>query len=201
VQTLIAEGYLTQDSQSNRISVGFSVLPLSASLLDHNRLRLAALPHLESLAKLTADRTNLGILHHNQVLYLAGVEKPSLPAIYTRFGKSAPAHCCSLGKAILAHLPEAEVQALLAAQPLRSFTPRSITSVLRFMEELEATRCRGYATDCEEHMPDSCCIATAIFDGQNRVMGAIGISGRVLEPLLDHVTELQRTAAVISHVI
>ena len=81
-------------------------------------MRIEALPHLQHLAHVSGERTNLGVLHKNKVLYLAGVEKPTLPTIYSRFGKTAPAHCCSLGKAILAHLPERQVHELIRAEPL-----------------------------------------------------------------------------------
>lgn len=201
VQTLISEGYLAQDPQSGRLAIGYSVLQQSARLLDSNRMRIEALPHLQKLANVSGERTNLGIMHQNKVLYLAGVEKPTLPTIYSRFGKTAPAHCCSLGKAILAHLPEAEVTQLLAAEPLHAQTPNSITNVQRFHEELEHIRRQGYAIDREEHMLQSICIAATIFNGQNRAVGAIGISGRQLEPLLDHVEILKLTADQISHVL
>jgi DNA-binding IclR family transcriptional regulator len=201
VQTLLAEGHLVQDPQSGRLGIGFSVLQLSARLLDTNRMRLEALPHLQSLANLAGERTNLGILHRNKVLYLAGVEKPSLPTIYSRFGKSAPAHCCSLGKAILAYLPNQELQQLLAAEPPRAHTPNSITSIPQLLEELETTRRRGYAIDREEHIANSSCIAATIFTGQSRAVGAIGISGRSVEALLEHVPLLRHTADMISHVL
>ena len=115
VQTLVAAGYLMQDPADGRLSVGFAVLPLASSLLDRNRMRVAALPHLQALAQQTGERANLGVLYRDRVMYVAGVEKPALPTIYSRFGKSAPAHCSSLGKAILAYLPEAELRALLDA--------------------------------------------------------------------------------------
>jgi DNA-binding IclR family transcriptional regulator len=201
VQTLIAEGHLVQDPYSGRLGIGYSVLQLSARLLDSNRLRLESLPHLQRLADLAGERTNLGILHRNQVLYLAGVEKPSLPTIYSRFGKTAPAHCCSLGKAILAYLPSPELQRLIAAEPLRAHTPNSITSVPRLLEELDQTRKRGYAVDREEHVLNSNCIAAPIFDGHNRAVGAIGISSRNYEPLIEHVPVLRHTADMISHVL
>jgi DNA-binding IclR family transcriptional regulator len=201
VQTLVAEGHLVQDPQSGRLGIGFSVLQLSARLLDGNRMRLEALPHLQALANLTGERTNLGILHRNKVLYLAGIEKPSLPTIYSRFGKSAPAHCCSLGKAILAHLPNQELHQLLAAEPPRAHTPSSITSIPQLLEDLEMTRKRGYAIDREEHIPNSNCVAATIFNSQNRAVGAIGVSGRNLNALLEHVPVLRHTADMISHVL
>ena len=78
---------LACDDGGPKDGIGYSVLQLSARLLDSNRLRIEALPHLQALANLTGERTNLGILHRNKVLYLAGVEKPSLPTIYSRFGQ------------------------------------------------------------------------------------------------------------------
>ena len=201
VQTLVAAGYLAQDPNSGRLEMGYSVLRLAATLLDRNRMRIEALPHLQSLSNLTGERTNLGIIHRNNVLYLAGVEKPTLPTIYSRFGKSAPAHCCSLGKAILAHLPEADVQCLIASAPLISQTPNSITSWPRFRKELRVTRERGYGIDKEEHIVGSCCVSAPIFGIGNRVVGAIGLSGRSLEPLLLHAEVVRHTADLISHVL
>ena len=199
VRTLVDEGFLKQDPQSGRLGVGLSVLTLAASLLDSNRLRLEALPHLQSLSTLTGERTNLGILHQNRVLYLGGVEKPTLPMIYSRFGKTAPAHCCSLGKTLLAYNPKSVVEAVLAAEPLTPLTPNSITSVPKFLKELEVTRKRGYAIDREEHQLHSCCIAVPIFDASKQPVGAIGVSGRDLKPLLDHLDSLRHTAEQISH--
>jgi IclR family KDG regulon transcriptional repressor len=201
VQTLIAEGHLIQDSQSGRLGIGFSVLQLSARLLDSNRMRLEALPHLQKLSSLTRERTNLGILYRNEVLYLAGIEKPSLPTIYTRFGKTAPAHCCSLGKAILAHLPQQELQQIITAAPLLAHTPNSITSISKLNEELEITRKRGYAVDREEHVLNSNCIAATIFNGHNRAVGAIGVSSRDYPALIEHVPVLRHTADMISHML
>jgi len=109
VQTLVAEGFLSQNPDDSRLSPGFSVLQLAGRLLDTNQLRLESLPHLEELARTSGERSNLGILHRGEVLFLAGVEKPSLPTIYSRFGKTAPAYCVSLGKAILAQLPRADL--------------------------------------------------------------------------------------------
>jgi DNA-binding IclR family transcriptional regulator len=199
VQTLVAAGYLVQDPVDGRFSIGFAVLPLASSLLDRNRMRIEALPHLQTLAQETGERANLGILYRDSVMYVAGVEKPALPTIYSRFGKSAPAHCSSLGKAILAYLPEPDVRALLDRMPLVAHTPTTITSRAALLKELADTRARGYAIDRAEHAPGSNCVAAPIFDAYNRPIGAIGVSGRELEPLIKHHRLVRQTAEVISH--
>jgi DNA-binding IclR family transcriptional regulator len=68
VQTLVAADYLVQDPLDGRLSVGFAVLPLASSLLDRNRLRIEALPHLHALAQQTGERANLGILFRRNPL-------------------------------------------------------------------------------------------------------------------------------------
>ena len=199
IQTLVGAGYVDQDGQDGRLSVGFAVLPLASSLLDRNRMRLEALPHLHALAQKSGERANLGMLYRDRVLYIAGVEKPVLPTIYSRFGKTAPAHCSSLGKAILAFMPEKGVSDLLARAPLASFTPATITSRTVFSKELSEIRKRGYAIDRAEHLAGSFCLAAPIFDSNNGPIGAIGVSGRALESLIGHKDLVCQTAEVISH--
>jgi DNA-binding IclR family transcriptional regulator len=131
--------------------------------------------------------------------YLAGVDKPTLPTIYSLFGKTASAHCSSLGKAILAHFPEAELQALLAAAPLESMTPHSVARMRWFMKELETVRKQGYAVDREGHVFNLCCVAVPIFDNQRRIVGSIGISGEAVRPLLEHLSMLRQKAELIGH--
>lgn len=200
VQTLVAEGFLSQDVRDGRISPGYSVLRLAGRLLDSDRLRLEALPHLEALARSSGERSNLGILHRGELLFLAGVEKPSLPTLYSRFGKTAPAYCVSLGKAILAELPEPRLSAYLAGQPLLKRTPNTITDERSLRRELARTKRQGYAVDREEYLSGTVCVAAAILvDGSPA--GAIGLTGRSLEALMDQVGAIRHTAEVISHVL
>jgi DNA-binding IclR family transcriptional regulator len=199
IQTLTAAGYVAQDPLSGRVSIGLSVLQLAGSLLDTNRLRLEALPHLQAMSQRTGMRSNLGVVHRGALLYLAGVEKPSLPMIYSRFGKSAPIHCCSLGKAIIAHLPPDEFGALFLTDELEAVTPSSITSVARLIEECETIRRQGYALDCEEHYVGHFCVAVAILNSRNHPLGAIGLSGRSLDSLTPEIETVRDTAEAIAH--
>jgi DNA-binding IclR family transcriptional regulator len=87
----------------------------------------------------------------------------------------------------------------LSRKPLVAFTPTTITGQTAFTTELADTRARGYAIDRAEHALGSCCVAAPIFDANNRPIGAIGVSGRDLEPLLKHHDLVRHTAEVISH--
>lgn len=199
VQTLVSLSYLAQSAVDSKLTMGLRILPLAASALDTNRMRIEALPHLQVLAQRTGMRVNLGVLCDDQVMYLAGVEKPSLPTIYSRFGKTAPVHCCSLGKAILAFLPKDDALRILAARPLASQTPNSITSMDRLLEELKATRTRGYAIDAAEHLPMTFCVAAPILDVSYQPVGAVSISAGAADAVLAEVGAVRHCAELISH--
>lgn len=200
VQTLLAEGYLAQDPRDGRLEPGYSVLKLAGTLLDTNRVRLAALPHLKNLANTSGERANLGILYRDQMLYLGGVEKPSLPTIYSRFGKTIPAYCSAIGKAILSYLPERELDDYFKSAGLERRTESTITDEAALRDDLAKCRKEGYALDREEHCIGVFCIASAILV-EGKPVAAIGLSGRSLEPLLTQKKLVQHTAEVISHVL
>lgn len=201
VQTLIASGFLQQNPLDNRLTIGFAVLPLASSLLDRNRLRLEALPHLQALAQKMNERVNLGILNRNRVLILAGSEKPSLPTIYSRFGRLIPVNCCALGKAMLAFLPQDEVLAILKSYPLVAKTPQTITNIPAYLRDLEGVRARGYSIENGENSPTSCCIGVPILDAHDRPIAAISVSARSLDLLEKDVNEVLSTAELISHIL
>ena len=110
LKTLQSRGYLLKNLDDNRYKIGLKFLPLAAKFLDSNKLRIESLPHIQKLAQKCGERVNLGIISGGEVIYIGGVEKPSLPNVYTRFGKTAPIHCCSLGKILLAYMSNEDLE-------------------------------------------------------------------------------------------
>ena len=174
VQTLKQLNYLQPSSNGRGFEIGLKLLPLAAQHLDSSKVRLAALPHLNALAQDAGERVNLGVLFEGALLYLAGVEKPSLPNMYSRFGKLAPIHCSSLGKAIVSLYPEAELRELLGEKPLLRQTPNTIVEIDALLRDLDETRRRGYAFDNAEHIANVWCIAAPVFEDGGRRPGAAG---------------------------
>lgn len=201
IRTLHQLDYLQNHPGGRGFEVGMKLLPLASQHLDNNRVRLAALPHLNTLAQSTGERVNLGVIFQGQVLYLAGVEKPTLPNMYTRFGKLAPQHCSSLGKAMLAHLPPNVADHILRSQHLVSQTPHTIIDPDILASDLAATRERGYAIDDQEHLPNVYCIAAPVFGSKRNAVAAVGISGSNRERVLMMSAQVCSCAEVISHIL
>jgi IclR family KDG regulon transcriptional repressor len=201
IQTLESEGYVTKERQSNAYLLGLKILPLGGKALDSNKLRIESLPYLQRLNRKLEERVNLGILYDSQVLFLAGIEKPSLPLMYSHFGKKAPAHCCSIGKIILAHLPEQEAERVINQKPLTRLTENTITDLSLFKRHLSEIKSQGYAVDNAEHISGEYCIATLIKGEEGRGIGAVSASAHDLEKIKQHLDDLFETAEIISHLM
>ena len=189
---LCAVGWLERNSGGYR--VGLKLLELGSVALQRTGLREAAYKHLHSLAQRTGLVVHLGILDHDEVVYLDRVttSRVSLP---TRVGGREPAYCTALGKAMLAfENPARQATALTKSKRRTEFTivePRAIQAAL------DNARQTGVAYDREEAYKGLGCVASPIRSG-DRVMGAVSVTGpiaRIRAHSLVH--EVRNTAIAI----
>ena len=176
LSTLEGAGFVVKENGDYRLGIKCFVLGnVAAADLD---LRQVAQPHLGALRDLTGETTHIAILDHWQVVYLERV--PSLKPVgfmRSRAGAILPAYCTGLGKVLLANRPEEEVSAWVATQSFKAWTPHTITARKRLIEELRATRARGYAIDEQEHELGVRCVAAPVRNHQGEVVAAISVAG------------------------
>jgi DNA-binding IclR family transcriptional regulator len=192
--TLRHTGFLTQDPKTGRYRLGLRIVELSRLVLNGIPLRRLALPHLATLAAKSGANANLGVRSDDAVLYLARVPSPRIQDTYFHPGRRAGLHCTALGKALLAFLPGQCRVAIANRLQLTAHTPNTVTSLEVLLRHLEETQQRGFATDREEFMIGSHCIAAPVRGVGEEVVGAISLSTTMLdmshEQLLDRLPEL-----------
>jgi DNA-binding IclR family transcriptional regulator len=178
LSTLEQAGFLAKDHGAYQLGIKCFVLGnIVAGGLD---LRETAHPHLMALRDLTRETTQIGILDHWQVVYLDRMISPEpVGLMRSRAGAILPAYCTGLGKALLAYLPESEVEAWASKQKLPALTPKTITSVRRLMKELRLIRERGFAIDDEEREKGVRCLGAPIRNHHGDVVAAISVAGPI----------------------
>jgi IclR family transcriptional regulator, KDG regulon repressor len=127
---------------------------------------------------------------------------------HSRVGKRAQMHCTSVGKAILAHLPENDILAILDRKGMPAHTDYTITEKEALLQELKQIRLRGYSLDLEENEYGITCIAAPVFDHLGNVVAAVSISGPTTRMTKDRLTQLgpvmiqtsQKLSARLGHV-
>jgi len=176
LRTLENFDFVSQDAVSKHYRLGRKLFELGTLYSRGNDLLTCALPHLLRLREKTHETVKLGILANMEVLVIKALESPL--ALHTRGdeGRLAPLYCTGMGKALLALLPNEELRDILAKVGLRSFTPRTVTSLSKLEEEVEQVRRQGYSVDWEENEEGVHCVGAPIWDaGSERV--AISVAG------------------------
>jgi DNA-binding IclR family transcriptional regulator len=92
-------------------------------------------------------------------------------------GKRSPAHCSSIGKALLAELSPEEFGVRYPDPGLEARTPATITRRDALREHLNLVRAQGYAEDLEELEEHLCCVAAPVTGRTGSVVASISISG------------------------
>jgi DNA-binding IclR family transcriptional regulator len=93
-----------------------------------------------------------------------------------RVGRRNPAHCTSVGKAMLAHLPDREVDEILRQRGIERRTAATLTTPAELKADLAAIRARGYAIDDEEVEEGVRCVSMAVPGHNGRPIAAITVS-------------------------
>ncbi|WP_282706732.1 IclR family transcriptional regulator, partial [Glycomyces tenuis] len=91
----------------------------------------------------------------------------------SRVGMSLALHCTSIGKAVLASLPDEEVRKVARRTGMPRRTPNTITDPDRLLDELATVRARGWAEDHEENEIGVCASGAAVVDHTGEVIGGI----------------------------
>jgi DNA-binding IclR family transcriptional regulator len=189
--TLLSCGFV-EKVDADRYALGTAVVALTQAVRVNVELRDRAAPLLRDLADQCRESVYLTVLDGDYGLYIYAVESPNRLMARTAVGDRAHLHCTSVGKAMLAHLPEDEVEAIVARVGLPASSARTITRWDDLREELAATRARGFAIDNQEHEPHTFCIGAPIFDAGGRVIAACSMSGADPEILGSRLPELSQ---------
>ncbi len=141
---------------------------------DPTRLAAAAQPVVQRLNVETGETVNLGVLRGDRVVYLLVAESTHALRRVVKPGETDPFHTTALGRAIVAHLPDAQVQALLARLP-RVGPGRSRFNANPFRRILATVRRNRHAVEQNQTDVGVTCVGVAIIvDGQS--IGALSIS-------------------------
>ena len=187
-------GLLDQDGDRDHYRLGLKLFELGSTVLANMDLHREGRPFIDALARLTDQAVHLAVFDGRHAVVVGRSDRQT-DATSRVFFESAPAHCTSVGKAILAHLPEVALERFLDAG-LARFTDTTITDVIALKRDLETTKRRGYALDEGEHQPGLRCVGAPISDVSGRVFAAISVSGPARKMPL---REVGRTAKMVIH--
>jgi len=198
LRTLETQGYLTRDSESGKYRVGLKILSLSRGALGGLDVRGVALPIMRHLTQQTGLTCHLAVLDGPDAVYIEKVEPEGFIRMDTWVGRRMRVHATSVGKAIVAHIPQERLEQIVRKAGMEKRTPRTITTLPRLLKELEKVRSQGYAVDDEENNLGARCVAAPVFDEHGSIEASVGLSGttqQVSPQTMPRILEALRDAA------
>ncbi len=177
--TLERRGYLHRNDHTHRYLFGLKFFGLANMLLAGIELRDQAAPMLRALMGASGLTVHMAILEQYDVVLVDKVEAPGLIKLATWIGKRMDVHCTGVGKALIAYLPEAELDLLIQEHRLPRHNEGTIASVKKLKVQLAEIRKLGYSFDDEEDEVGLRCIGCPVLDSTGKVIAAISISGTV----------------------
>jgi DNA-binding IclR family transcriptional regulator len=175
--TLASAGYLEAAGELGRYRLAPKLATLGEIAAADTDLRRAAAGPLGDLVSRLGETTHLGILEGTEAVTIDVVDGWQTVRMHSWIGKRSPAHCSSMGKALLAELTAEEFAARYPGPDLEARTSETITSTDELRKHLELVRARGYAKDFEELEPHLCCVAAPVFGREGPAVASISISG------------------------
>ena len=174
--SLVGLGYAMQDADNGRYRLTLKMFELSSGIVNSMDIMSVAKLHLERLAQRTGEAVHLVIRDGKDIVYLYKTESGPM-RMASRVGLRSPLYCTGVGKAILAGLPEQEVDEVWRHSTPKKLTGRTITDLPTLKLQLAEVRACGYAIDDEENELGIRCVAVAIPGPGGRPEGAFSISG------------------------
>lgn len=166
---LLAAGFVVHLPEERRYGLGVAAFELGTAYLRQEPLARLARPVLGRLVDAVGHTAHLAVLHGREVLYVVEERAPRRPPLVTDVGVRLPAQLTASGRAVLAHLPPAQVRALFpdtAAFVERHGTgPASLSALRRILVDV---RQRGHATEDGEVTPGFASVAAAVHDHTGR---------------------------------
>lgn len=174
-QTLLSLGYL-EEADERRLRPGLKAVSLARAALSSHELPELALPYLRELHDATGETVNMALPDGADVVYVSRLLSDDLLTLRLHVGSRLPAYASSLGRAILAYLPEEEVRTILDNQRFEAFTKHTIVDKDRLIAELRRVRRRGFSTNNQGIVLGISGIAAPVFGVSGRPVAAINIS-------------------------
>lgn len=179
LKTLEEAGFIRTD-EDGRFSLTplLSVLSVAAISAQRTSLAEVAAPVLSRLSEETGESVHLFALVGDHAVCVGRRESRHPIRLSAALGNAVPLHAGASPKAILAHLPEAEGERVVAeVGSYPRYTERTLTEPAALRAELERVRRQGYAVSDEDVDAGARGVGAPIFDLTGSVVGAISVGG------------------------
>jgi len=179
LQVLQEEGYVCQDSKTNKYRLSVKLFHLGSVATNTMNINYIAQPIMERLRDITGETVNLYVLDGFERVCIKQVEGIHLVRQVVHLGQKVPAYCGAAGKVLLAWQPNDFIEKVISHTQLKPLTKNTISDAALFKKELAKIREEGYAISYGERDMEVVAVAAPVFDKEGEILASLSLSGPI----------------------
>jgi IclR family transcriptional regulator, pca regulon regulatory protein len=172
--TLVELGYVSSADGKFRLTP--RVLELGYAYLSGLTLTEVAEPHMEELVASVNESSSISVLDGTEIVYVVRVPTRRIMSITLSVGTRLPAYATSMGRVLLASLPDEELERRLAQIEFEPLSPHTVKDIDALRAVLKKVRKQGYAATDQELEEGLRSLAVPIHDATGEVIAALNVS-------------------------
>jgi IclR family pca regulon transcriptional regulator len=177
LNTLVNLGYVARVGESRRFRLTLKVLDLGFNAIAHKDIRSLVRPLLQSLVDEVSEAASFGVLEGADILYIERVRAGfTRLGVDIRVGTTVPATISTIGYAVLAFLPAAQLDRVLSSLPRHSSLTVLPPGRAKLLPILDRIRERGYGIEDSLISGDLRILAVPVLGPDGYAIGAISIA-------------------------
>ena len=190
-----------KNSSHGTYRLGLKLFELGTRAISQLNLRERARSFLERAVLETGETVHLCVYDDGEVVYVDKVEPARSVRLASSVGRRNRAYCTAVGKAILAYLPQSQVEAAVRKHGFRQLTRHTIGNMLELKAELQKVRRLGYAVDHEENEEGVCCVGAPVWGAAQQLVAAISVSGPAFRLTTDKIPVIATCVMAVANAL
>ena len=192
IYTLTTRGYVQRTSNGHYVlGLRFADLANASASAEVNLSKLAA-PTLRQIAARAGLTATMSVLRGAEAVIISRARSFQDMGGGAWVGHHLDIHCTAQGKALIASLPDDELNKLIGTRELSHYTPKTIFSVTALKAHLSQIRAIGFATNDEEQVLGIRAVAAPVVDALGAVIASVSVRGSTEEISASRFPELGR---------
>lgn len=171
--TLHERGYLHRRESDKKYLLSNKLFDLSRPRVNEKSLTVCAYEAMQQLSKTTGETCQLLVRSGDKCVVLEQVSGTFPVKVMGEIGLRVPLYSCAPGKAILAWLPDDELESWFDRIKLKKFTGTTLATKRSLTRDLKETRSRGYSVDRSEGLEGIRCVGATIFNNYQYPVAAL----------------------------
>ncbi|MDB6073545.1 MAG: kdgR, partial [Verrucomicrobiaceae bacterium] len=200
VDTLHERGYVERDS-ARRYALTGKLLDLAKPKVGDKSLAACAFDALCELRDGTAETVQLAVRSQHRCVLIEQVASRQPVKVLGELGLRIPLYSCAPGKAMLAALPNIELDDFFKNVTLKKFTATTLATRKALLADLAAIRHRGWSLDIAEGMEGIHCVGAAVLDGNDFPVAAVTVIGPSFRLKESHFAEIGQKCVAAAQTI